>query len=55
MSMQQSEVSRLEHRTDFLLSTLRKFVEATGGKLILVAHYPEGEVQIVTPGENLDG
>lgn len=49
MDMQQSEVSRLERRADFLLSTLRKFVEATGGELVIVARYPEGEVEVIPP------
>ena len=40
LGMDQSEVSRLENRTDLLLSTLRRFVEATGGQLELVARYP---------------
>lgn len=52
--MQQSEVSRLERRTDLLLSTMRKFVESTGGELVLVARYPEGDVQDITPGEPFD-
>ncbi len=51
MDMQQSEVSRLERRSDLLLSTMRKFIEATGGELVMVARYPEGDVEVVTPGE----
>ena len=42
LGMDQSEVSRLEYRTDMLLSTLRRFVEATGGELHLVVQYPDG-------------
>lgn len=53
MGMQQSEVSRLERRTDLLISTLRKFIEATGGELVMVARYPEGDVQVAIPGEQL--
>ncbi len=53
MGMQQSEVSRLERRTDLLISTLRKFIEATGGELVMVARYPEGDVQLAIPGEQL--
>jgi hypothetical protein len=47
MGMDQSEVSRLEHRSDVLLSTLRRFIEATGGELHLVATFPEGEVELL--------
>src|ERR1700726_2463150 len=37
----QDGVSRLERRTDLLLSTLRKSVEAMGGSLSLVAEFPD--------------
>ena len=42
LGMDQSEVSRLEYRADMLISTLRRFVEATGGELRLVVQYPDG-------------
>ena len=42
LDMDQSEVSRLEHRSDMLLSTLRRFVEATGGEMHIVVSYPDG-------------
>lgn len=42
LDMDQSEVSRLEHRSDMLLSTLKRFVQATGGELHLVVQYPDG-------------
>ena len=34
-------VSRLEQRSDLLLSTLRRTVEAMGGKLSLIATFPD--------------
>ena len=37
----QDSVSRLEKRTDMLLSTLRSYVEAMGGKLELTARFPD--------------
>ena len=37
----QDGVSRLERRSDLLLSTLRKTVEAMGGRLSLVARFPD--------------
>lgn len=40
LNLSQADVSRLEHRRDVLVSTLRRFVEATGGELELVARYP---------------
>ena len=36
----QDTISRLEKRTDMLLSTLRHYVESMGGKLELVAQFP---------------
>lgn len=36
----QDTISRLEKRSDMLLSTLRRYVEAMGGKLELVAQFP---------------
>ncbi len=36
----QDGVSRLEKRSDMLLSTLRSYVEAMGGNLELVARFP---------------
>lgn len=42
LDMDQSEVSRLERRTDMLLSTLKRFVAATGGEMHIVVQYPDG-------------
>lgn len=36
----QDAISRLEKRSDMLLSTLRHYVESMGGKLELVAQFP---------------
>jgi DNA-binding XRE family transcriptional regulator len=36
----QDTVSRIERRSDILLSTLRRYVAAMGGKLELVARFP---------------
>ena len=36
----QEGVSRLEKRSDLLISTLRSYIEAMGGKLRLVAEFP---------------
>lgn len=37
----QDTISRLEKRSDMLLSTLRRYVEAMGGTLELVAKFPD--------------
>jgi len=41
LGISQDSVSRLERRSDLLLSTLRKAVEAMGGSLSLVAEFPD--------------
>ncbi len=41
LKISQDGVSRLEQRTDVMLSTLRKYVEAMGGSLNLVAQFPD--------------
>ena len=43
LGITQDSVSRLEKRSDLLLSTLRKAVEAMGGSLSLVAEFPDRE------------
>ena len=40
LNISQDGVSRLEKRTDLLLSTLRSYVEAMGGKLRISAEFP---------------
>jgi len=37
----QDSISRLEHRTDMLLSTLGEYVQALGGRLHLVVEFPD--------------
>jgi len=41
LGITQDSVSRLEKRSDLLLSTLRKTVGAMGGSLSLVAEFPD--------------
>lgn len=41
LGVTQDSVSRLEKRSDLLLSTLRKTIEAMGGSLSLVAAFPD--------------
>lgn len=42
----QSAISKMERRTDMYLSTLRSYVEAMGGELIVQATFPDGVVRI---------
>lgn len=41
LGVKQETVSRLEKRSDMLLSTLRGYVEAMGGELELMAKFPD--------------
>ncbi len=41
LGISQDAVSRLEKRSDLLLSTLRRTVEAMGGSLSLIARFPD--------------
>ncbi|HVD00793.1 MAG TPA: XRE family transcriptional regulator [Candidatus Dormibacteraeota bacterium] len=55
LELDQSAVSKLEHRTDLYLSTLRRFVEAMGGTLGLRVRFPDGaEASIAAGLEELD-
>jgi transcriptional regulator with XRE-family HTH domain len=44
----QDGVSRLEKRSDLLISTLRSYVEAMGGSLSLVAEFPDREPVVLS-------
>jgi DNA-binding phage protein len=44
--MTQSEVSRLEHRADVRLSTLRRYVEALGGEVEVFATFGDKKVRL---------
>jgi len=43
----QDTVSRIEKRSDMLLSTLRRYVEAMGGRLELVAQFPRRAPMVI--------
>jgi len=43
----QDTISRLEKRSDMLLSTLRHYVECIGGQLALVATFPDQPPMII--------
>lgn len=41
LGVSQAAISRLESRTDFLVSTLQKYTSATGGELTIILKYNE--------------
>ena len=49
LGISQDGISRLEQRSDLLLSTLRKTVEAMGGSLSLIARFPDRPARRVVP------
>lgn len=51
----QDSVSRLEQRSDLLISTLRSYVEALGGRLSLVAEFPNREPVVLSGIAALNG
>jgi hypothetical protein len=53
LHIKQAAVSKLERRTDMYLSTLRSYIEAMGGKLEVIARFPNQVVRI-TQFESLD-
>jgi transcriptional regulator with XRE-family HTH domain len=46
LNLEQPAISKLERRADMYVSTLRKYIEAMGGELKIIAHFPEGDVRI---------
>ena len=46
LHIKQSSVSKLEHRTDVYISTLRNFVRAMGGELEIKAIFPDATIPI---------
>jgi predicted transcriptional regulator len=46
LRIRQPNIAKLEKRTDTYISTLRAVIEAMGGTLDIVAHFPEGDVKI---------
>jgi DNA-binding XRE family transcriptional regulator len=42
LGVKQEQVSRIEKRTDMHISTLKRAIEAMGGKLDLIATFPTG-------------
>jgi transcriptional regulator with XRE-family HTH domain len=51
LGVEQENISRLERRSNLLLSTLASYVEAMGGKLRLIAEFPDRKPVAVTLGD----
>jgi predicted XRE-type DNA-binding protein len=46
LHVQQPSIAKIEKRADMYLSTLRSHIEAMGGKLEIIASFPDGSVKI---------
>ena len=46
LGMSQASLSRLERRTDMLMSSARKLVESLGGELVVLARFPDGDIRL---------
>ena len=51
LNVEQPAIAKMEKRTDMYVSNLRRFIEAMGGDLRIVARFPEGEVTITNFSE----
>ena len=51
LNVNQPAVAKLEQRADVYVSSLRHYVEAVGGRLKVVAEFPEGDVAITNFSE----
>ncbi len=46
LQINQGSVAKIEKRADMYVSTLRRFIEAMGGELEIVARFPDHSVKI---------
>lgn len=46
LGVNQPAIAKMERRTDMYVSNLRACIEAMGGRLTIVAEFPEGDVAI---------
>lgn len=46
MKLKQPAISKIEKNTDMFISTLRRYVEAMGGKLDITARFDDEEIRI---------
>ncbi|HEX7284866.1 MAG TPA: XRE family transcriptional regulator [Candidatus Angelobacter sp.] len=52
LNVNQAAISKLEGRIDMYVSTLRKYVEALGGQLEIIARFPDGTAVRISQFEN---
>ena len=55
LKVKQPAVAKLERRADMYVSNLRAYIEAMGGRLNIVAEFPQGSVVITNFSEAGEG
>jgi hypothetical protein len=46
LKIKQASVSKMESQTDMYISTIRRYIEAMGGELEIIAKFPEGSIKV---------
>lgn len=46
LNINQASVAKMEKRTDMYIGTLRRFIQAMGGELDIVARFPDRQIKI---------
>ncbi len=46
LKIKQTSVSKMETQADMYISTMRKYTEAMGGELEIIAKFPESNVKV---------
>ena len=46
LQINQASVAKMEKRTDMYIGTLRRFIQAMGGELEIVARFPDRQIRI---------
>jgi DNA-binding XRE family transcriptional regulator len=54
LGVAQKQVSEIEKRTDMHISTLRRSIEAMGGKLSLIAEFPDRKAVVLSGIASID-
>jgi len=51
LGISQPALSKIEHQEDIQIGTLSKLIEAMGGTLEIIAHFPQGDCRLTQFGE----
>jgi DNA-binding XRE family transcriptional regulator len=46
LKIKQASISKIENQTDMYISTMRKYIQAMGGELEIIAKFPDGSVKV---------